>query len=50
MPSPRLIQELVAIKFPILAYLDWAATSLTPQDRNPTRMPIRTKVPEIPKP
>ena len=49
-PRNKLIQGLVAIKFPMLAFLDKADTSLTPQDKNPTNNPIKIKVPEIPKP
>ena len=49
-PRPKFIQGSVAIKFPIFAYFDCAAASFTPQDRNPTTSPIRTKVPAIPRP
>ena len=50
MPRPRFKNGSVAIKFPIFAYLDFAAISVTPQDRILTPKPIATKVPAIPRP
>ena len=49
-PRPKFIQGSVAIRFPIFAYFDCVAASFTPQERNPTISPIRTKVPAIPSP
>ena len=49
-PRPKFIQGSVAIRLPMFAYFDCAAASFTPQDKNPTIRPIKTKVPAIPIP